>query len=158
MNPIHDLEGVISKTKLLPHIYKKAGYAFLALTLVVPFALFYSKYFINWKAMDKVDAINWSLTSLYYPIAIGLALILFSREKNEDEMVNLIRFRSFVYGVYLFAVAMLVNPFIGIVMTYFNHPMFSKVTTNSISALTILLSGILIVFRIQLFVARNPSE
>ncbi len=98
------------KNFLLPHGWKYAGfgltfmgvlsfilYEWFGFKLKIPVFAFYSRYFRT-KVFETIKTpFADELTLLL--IITGLALIVFSRERDETEMINLIRIRSLTKAV-----------------------------------------------------------
>ncbi len=95
--------------KFLSNHYRKYGVAMLVLALPIWMVMIWSVR-ENWPEFYKLYLEQWSLEVFHYPITIGLALLVFSKDKVEDEMVQLLRLKSFVHGVYLMIVLSLSWP------------------------------------------------
>lgn len=104
-------QGVI-EIRLLPHRYKKAGYWVLIAGL--PVALGITAILVVSDILPGSRAFfdEWNYPIVYYPCVIGLSLLNFSEEKQEDEMVQNLRYKSFMSGVCFLVIALLSLPFI----------------------------------------------
>ncbi len=148
----------LESMKLLPYSYKKYGYIFLILSL--PIGLGFTWLLETVLAIENTNAFEatWGLTILHYPIAIGLALVVFSKEKLEDEMMQTLRYKSFVYGVYMFAFAILAFPFLSnIINMIIGRPFQLKDIGGQIATLNLLLFCILAVFRVRVFMEKSRA-
>ena len=149
---IESLESI----KLLPYSYKRYGYIVLVLSVPIALGIIYSVNSIwvieNRKAFWGESPIIIFFNSL---IAIGLSLLVFSKEKIEDEMVRALRFKSFLYGVYMFVIAILAFPlFSNITILVTGAPMQLK-DLGGHAALNLLLLGVLITFRVRMLLERK---
>lgn len=104
------MEDSFADHLLLPYFYKKLGYGLLVLAL--PLGLGAFTIFKSFYPTEDADTSfqEWGISILHYPFSIALGLIIFSREKQEDEMVKNIRYKSFVKGVYYLLIAILLLP------------------------------------------------
>jgi hypothetical protein len=105
------MEKVLFQVKLLPNKYKKFGVATLMAGLPLAFGIIFI--LLELKIITNARSFfdTWSNAVLYYPIIIGLALLNFSEEKQEDEMVQNLRYKAFMNGVFYLVVALLWLPF-----------------------------------------------
>ncbi|GGG31554.1 hypothetical protein GCM10011323_38670 [Pontibacter amylolyticus] len=96
--------------KLLPYRYKR--YGLWVLIAGVPFMTLLTFVLISIGLIPRNDAFfdEWSKPIIYYPIIIGLALLNFSEEKEEDEMVQHVRYQAFMTGVLYLIVGLLLLP------------------------------------------------
>lgn len=94
---------------LFPHVFRKTGWWIVAALGTFLLALqtdagqqyFYGNQDRNTKmfvVMDHTDAI---VNMLIIGFAIGLLLIAFSREKQEDEMIRKLRWQALQWSVYI---------------------------------------------------------
>lgn len=104
------MKELLPQVKLLPNRFKRYGLWVLiagmpALTLLT-FAL------LSIGLIPRSDAFfdEWSHPIVYYPIIIGLALLNFSEEREEDEMVQHLRYQAFMTGVLYLIVGILMLP------------------------------------------------
>ncbi|NDK56789.1 hypothetical protein [Pontibacter fetidus] len=102
--------------QLLPYRYKKYGVWVLIAGLPVVGALVYMlvKTGVVSDTRSFFDA--WNETMVYYPIITGMALLVFSKEKQEDEMVQHLRYKAFVSGVFFLVMAILWLPVFSIIV------------------------------------------
>jgi cytochrome bd-type quinol oxidase subunit 2 len=99
---------------------------------------------------------SWVLIIAHYPISIALILLNFSKEKQEDEMVQFIRSQSFVKAVRVFAIGLLLYPFISILSrSVQGKPVGIADLGGMLAVLNLLLTYTYILFRINLNQARK---
>lgn len=103
-------QGVI-EIKLLPYRYKKIGFWMLLLALPLVFVFVFLLLATGSIASSKAFFSEWNYPMVYYPIIVALALFIFSKERQEDEMVQSLRYKSFVSGVCFLVMALLLLPF-----------------------------------------------
>jgi hypothetical protein len=96
---------------LLPYKYKKIGVWVLLAGVPVIAAVLIALFSAGIITERKAFFDEWTYPLVYYPIIIGLAFLNFSEEKQEDEMVQNLRYRSFVSGVFFLVIALLCLPF-----------------------------------------------
>ena len=145
--------------KLLPYRYKRYGLWVLiagipALTLLT-FAL------ISLGLIPRNDAFfdEWSKPIVYYPIIIGLALLNFSEEKEEDEMVQHLRYQAFMLGVLFLIVGLLMLPlFTNVVRLLEGKAAGMPDVGGMLGALSLLLFYTYIYLRIRLHQVRKALE
>jgi uncharacterized membrane protein len=102
--------------QLLPYRYKKLGYWTLILGLPIVAGIAYLLV-VTGVITDSRSFFNeWNSAMVYYPIIIGLALLIFSQEKQEDEMVQSLRYKAFVSGVFFLVIALLFLPVFSIIV------------------------------------------
>lgn len=90
-------------TYYLPHSFKRLGWVLLGVS-VIPFIVLV----ILIEGLKLLPVSDWAVTVAYlFPtgLTLGLILVISSREKREDEMIRMIRLKSFQYGLF-FAVGM----------------------------------------------------
>ncbi|PKV62584.1 hypothetical protein [Pontibacter ramchanderi] len=104
------MKDVMPQMKLLPYRYKRHG--LWVLIIGIPFMTLITFALITVGLIPKSDAFfdEWSKPIIYYPIIIGLALLNFSEEREEDEMVQHLRYQSFMLGVFYLIVGLLMLP------------------------------------------------
>ncbi|WP_299991078.1 hypothetical protein [uncultured Pontibacter sp.] len=104
------MKEVLPQIKLLPHHYKR--YGVLMLVAGIPLMMLLSILFIGVGAVTdtKTFFAEWNDPMVYYPIIIGLAILNFSEEKEEDEMVQHLRYQAFMTGVFYLIVGILMLP------------------------------------------------
>lgn len=97
---MRDLNG----SYFLPHKYKRLGWAIISLSLLVVaiVGILYNNGFQNFGILEHILG-----PILSYATMIGLTIVISSREKKEDEMIRMIRLKSFQYGLYLTVVVSL---------------------------------------------------
>lgn len=82
----------------LPHHYKKIGWGMIIghIILIIISGL------LDFLGLGIFQTFQYILVPLLpYSVMISLTIVISSREKNEDEMIRLIRLKSFQYGLYL---------------------------------------------------------
>ena len=150
---------MLPQMKLLPYRYKRYGLWVLiagipALTLLT-FAL------ISLGLIPRNDAFfdEWSKPIVYYPIIIGLALLNFSEEKEEDEMVQHLRYQAFMLGVLFLIVGLLMLPlFTNVVRLLEGKAAGMPDVGGMLGALSLLLFYTYIYLRIRLHQVRKALE
>jgi len=90
----------LNSSYFLPHQYKWIGWAILGISLLAVFikGILYN-YSNEFQDLGVFDHILGSILS--YTVMVGLTIVVSSREKQEDEMIRMIRLKSFQYGLYL---------------------------------------------------------
>ena len=150
---IESLESI----KLLPYSYKRYGYIVLILSVPTVLGIIYTVNSIwdieNRKAFWGESPII-ILNSL---IAIGLSLLVFSKEKIEDEMVQALRFKSFVYGVYVLVILILAFPLFSNITNLLTGASMQLKDFSAHAALNLLLFGIAIKFRVRMYLEKKRS-
>lgn len=151
---IESLESI----KLLPYSYKRYGYIVLILSVPTVLGIIYSVNSIwdieNRKAFWGESPIIIFFNSL---IAIGLSLLVFSKEKIEDEMVQALRFKSFVYGVYVFVILILAFPLFSNITNLLTGASMQLKDLSGHAALNLLLFGIAMKFRVRMYLEKKRS-
>lgn len=101
---------MLPQVKLLPYRYKR--YGLWVLMAGIPTLTLLTFALISIELIPRSDAFfdEWSHPIVYYPIIIGLALLNFSEEKEEDEMVQHVRYQAFMTGVFYLIVGLLMLP------------------------------------------------
>lgn len=105
------MKELLPHIKLLPYRYKR--YGLWVLVIGIPAVVLLTFGFIGIGLLSGNDAFfeEWSYPLIHYPIVVGLALLNFSEEKKEDEMVQHIRYQAFMTGVFYLIIALLLLPF-----------------------------------------------
>lgn len=148
----------LESMKLLPYGFKKYGYIVLILSIPIGLGFFWLIKTLFIIETPELFWSAWGLTILHYPIAIGLSLVAFSKEKLEDEMVQALRFKSFVYGVYIFTVAILAFPFLSnLGNLVLGRPFQLKDLGGQPAVLNLLLVCIVAVFRVRMLMEKNRA-
>lgn len=101
---------MLPQVKLLPHRYKR--YGILVLIVGIPLMMLLTLALIGLGIVTdtKTFFTEWNNPMVYYPIIIGLALLNFSQEKEEDEMVRHLRYQAFMNGVFYLIIGILMLP------------------------------------------------
>lgn len=94
---------------LLPHHYRAIGKWIFWLS--VPAVLLITSSLMIAFDLEFAFWDEWGLYLMHLPLSIGLYLVLFSKEKNEDEFYLNLRLRSIARGVILIVVAVALLPF-----------------------------------------------
>jgi len=89
----------ITSSYFLPNRFKKIGWLLIAIHLSIILALLFLIEILNVLQITNTAMIIVELWG--YTLMIGLVLVISSREKEEDELIRLIRLQSFQYGLYL---------------------------------------------------------
>ena len=95
---------------LLPNRYKKYGRRVLVLGIPVVLSIFS---LVVFQIDSRVFIEYWDEFGgylLHIPLSLGLFWILFSHEKEEDEMYHLIRLKAMFHGIRFIFVAILMLP------------------------------------------------
>lgn len=147
----------IESITLLPNTYKKFGYIVLILVLPFSFGLVYLIKAVYGSTAYQNFFNEWFLFTVHYMIAIGLSLVVFSKEKQEDEMIHSLRFKSFVYGTYIFVVACLFFPVLSNLGNLLKGESLAlkELGGAGIGALNMLLLCVLMVFRLRIYLEKK---
>lgn len=113
------LDASLDRVKLLHHRYRKVGYVLLISILPLLIAALVLMKEL-WSDFSNPYTVGLPLIVFQYSITVSLIFLVFTKEKVEDEMIQLMRFKSFVHGVYLLIVIALMFPFLSVV----NHLIF----------------------------------
>ncbi|MDO6392359.1 hypothetical protein Q4E40_19650 [Pontibacter sp. BT731] len=105
------MKEMLPEVKLLPYRYKRYGVWVLIIGIPVMALLSMALLSVGLITDRQSFFAEWSYLMVYYPIIIGLALLNFSKEKDEDEMVQHLRYQAFMNGVYYLIVGILMLPF-----------------------------------------------
>lgn len=135
----------VNTSYLLPHRYKRIGWGVIG--------IFFVLYVITDYGFDY-GMLNWFKGIHGTILMIGLTLVITSREEKEDEMIRLIRLKSFQYGLYttvLIEVVGMVLGFIGIVRLPFPP-------INAFGEINGVLILILIIYQFNLYRLRSDEE
>jgi cytochrome bd-type quinol oxidase subunit 2 len=136
---------------LLPYQFRTVGLFVFIIGFPLAVAILGSLKMFN-ISLDK----SWVLIIAHYPISIALILLNFSKEKQEDEMVQFIRSQSFVKAVRVFAIGLLLYPFISILSrSVQGRPIGIADLGGMLAVLNLLLTYTYILFRINLNQARK---
>lgn len=153
------MKEILPQVKLLPNRFKRYGLWVLiagmpALTLLT-FAL------LSIGLIPRSDAFfdEWSHPIVYYPIIIGLALLNFSEEREEDEMVQHLRYQAFMLGVFYLIVGLLMLPlFTNIIRLLEGRAIGMPDVNGMLGTLALLLTYTYISFRYKLHQTRKALE
>lgn len=104
-------DPILNPVKLFQYRYKKLGYTLLILTIPISIGILAMIKWL-WSDVFALYKEQWGLLIFQYLLILSLIFLVFSKEKIEDEMIQLIRFKSFVHGVYLLIVVALMFPFL----------------------------------------------
>ncbi|MCP2045706.1 hypothetical protein [Pontibacter sp. HSC-36F09] len=153
------MKEVMPPIKLLPYRYKR--YGLWVLITGIPIVTLLTFALISLGLIPRNDAFfdEWSKPIIYYPIIIGLALLNFSKEKEEDEMVQHVRYQSFMTGVLYLIVGLLMLPlFTNIVRLLEGRAIGMPDVGGMLGALALLLFYTYIYLRIRLHHIRKALE
>jgi hypothetical protein len=90
----------LNSSYFLPHHYKRIGWAIIVIHLLL-IAIAYILHDLM-GMRNFLGGLEYLLFPLlHYTVMIGLTIVISSREEKEDEMIRLIRLKSFQYGLYL---------------------------------------------------------
>jgi hypothetical protein len=149
----------IFQIRLLPNKYKKIGIWMLVAGLPVAAGIISVLLKTGVIAEPKSFFEEWNYPLVYYPIIIGLAFLAFSEEKQEDEMVQQLRYKAFMSGVYFLVMGLLLLPFYSNLYTLLvNGSMKMPDVGGMLGALTLLLAYICISFKYNLHHTRKALE
>ena len=149
----------LNSSYFLPHRYKWIGWAIIGLSLLaVAIKGFLYNYNTEFQDFGVVDHILGSILS--YAVMIGLTILVSSREKQEDEMIRLIRLKSFQYGFYLTVFLSLLFFLISIVDNGFNAFRFITTSTkiDMYFGINATLVFIVAIYQFKLFRLKNDEE
>jgi hypothetical protein len=107
MNPFKkslDVDGSF----LLAHRYRRVGVG--VCILGIPMVLLLNSALLLVFNLDPAYWDEWGLYMMHAPVSLGLYLILFSQEKQEDELYLNLRLRSLAYGVHAIIVTVALLP------------------------------------------------
>jgi hypothetical protein len=145
------IELIMKEIELMSYKWRRIGVALLILGTPVAFGSLMAL-----KSQGIAVPSEWFASIFHYPISIGLIILTFSREKIEDEMVQLIRYQSFMRGVKILAIALLLLPFFTNLFRWMQGKPYGLADLGGMLAvLNLLLGYIFLIFRINLFLARK---
>lgn len=98
----------VDESFLLAHRYRRVGMG--VCILGIPVILLINRMFLSVFNFDPTYWDEWGLYMMHIPLSLGLYLILFSREKQEDELYLNLRLRSLAYGVHAIIVTVALLP------------------------------------------------
>ncbi|MEJ8758626.1 hypothetical protein WG947_16545 [Pontibacter sp. H259] len=151
-------EGIL-QIKLLPAKYKKLGLWILIAGLPVIANMIAVLVATGIITNSRSFFEEWSYPLVYYPIIIGLAILNFSEEKQEDEMVQTLRYKSFVSGVWFLVIGLLLLPFYSNLYTLLMSQSVKMPDVGGmLGALTLLLVYIYVSFKYNLHHTRRALE
>lgn len=153
------MEKGILQIRLLPARYKKVGLWILVAGLPVVAGIIKALLATGIITDARSFFEEWNYPLVYYPIIIGLAILNFSEEKYEDEMVQNLRYKSFVSGVCFLVVGLLMLPFYS---NLYNLLVSRSIKMSDVGgmlgALTLLLVYIYASFKYNLYHTRKALE
>ncbi|MDX5417843.1 MAG: hypothetical protein LPK09_01410 [Hymenobacteraceae bacterium] len=153
------MKELLPQVKLLPHRYKR--YGVLVLLAGIPLMMLLSVAILELGIVTEKKSFfdEWSYPMVYYPIIIGLALLNFSEEKQEDEMVQHLRHQAFMTGVFYLIVGLLMLPVFTNALELVRGREFGMPDVGGmLGALTLLLFYTYSYFRIKLHQVRKELE
>lgn len=149
----------INSSYFLPHRYKWIGWTIIGLCLLtVAIKGILYNYSPVFQDLGVVGHIIGSVLS--YAVMIGLTILVSSREKKEDEMIRLIRLKSFQYGFYLTVFLSLLFFLVGIAESGFNVFRFIAATIqiDMFFGINVTLVFIVAIYQFKLFRLKNDEE
>ena len=148
-------DPILNPVKLFQYRYKKLGYTLFILTIPISIGVIA---IIKGLWPDVFDLYKGKLKVLIFEDLITLSLIflVFSKEKIEDEMIQLMRFKSFVHGVYLLIVIVLIFPLLSLVNNLIFDTPFQIIIAGDFNvSLIFLLFYIFISMRARIFIEKK---
>ena len=151
------IEVILDRVKFFHHQYKKVGYVLLILTLPFSIAVLVMMKEL-WPDFSNLYKGKLPLLVIQYPITLSLIFLVFSKEKVEDEMIQLMRFKSFVHGVYLLIVIALMFPFLSLINNLIFDTPFQIVAGDFHTSVNFLLFYIFISMRARIFLENRKLK
>lgn len=149
----------LNNSYFLPHRYKKIGWAIIGVHLLL-IALLYVLHLIGFQNFGGIEHLLFPL--LHYTVMIGLTIVISSREEKEDEMIRMIRLKSFQYGLYLTVfvslVLLVVRFFVFNIAGPFDISLPVINGINVISGINATLIYIVAIYQFKLFNLKNDEE
>lgn len=153
----------IETSYYLPHRFKFIGWGLILLHLLVIVVLIL---LVDILQVLSVSNISYGHVIVYlfkYTIMIGLAMVISSREKQEDEMIRLIRLKSFQYGLYFAVFISILFPFLKVFLMeidvmidgFWIYPSALLTGLDTISAI---LLYIVVIYQFKLYRLRSDEE
>ncbi|MHC2990070.1 hypothetical protein OB13_00115 [Pontibacter sp. HJ8] len=153
------MKELFPATTLLPHRYKRVGYGTLIAGLPVMAGLSFMLIKSGLVTDSRAFFAEWTYPMVYYPLIIGLALLNFSEEREEDEMVLALRYQSFVTGVFYLVMGLLWLPFFSNIAGLLSgHALRMPDVGGMLGALALLLGYTYASFRYRLYRTRRALE
>jgi len=149
----------LNSSYFLPHRYKWIGWAIISISLLaVAIKGILYNYSTEFQDLGVVDHIIGSILS--YTVMIGLTILVSSREKQEDEMIRMIRLKSFQYGFYLTVFLSLLFFLISIVDSGLNAFSFITATMqiDMFFGINATLVFIVAIYQFKLYRLKNDEE
>ena len=149
----------LNSSYFLPYRYKWIGWAIIGLSLLAVAAkgILYN-YNTDFQDFGVFDHIIGSILS--YAVMVGLTILVSSREKQEDEMIRLVRLKSFQYGLYLTVFLSLLLFLLSIAESGFNAISFIEATLkiDMFFGINATLVFIVAIYQFKLFRLKNDEE
>lgn len=149
----------LNSSYFLPHRYKWIGWTIIGLSLLaVTIKGILYNYNTEFQDLGVLDHIIGSILS--YAVMIGLTILVSSREKQEDEMIRMIRLKSFQYGLYLTVFLSLLFFLISIANSGLNAFSFISATMkiDMFFGINATLVFIVAIYQFKLFRLKNDEE
>ena len=140
----------LNTSYFLPHRYKRIGWIIIGIDLLL-IALLYILHLVG---VRNFGGIVFVFPLLHYTAMIGLAIVISSREKKEDEMIRMIRLKSFQYGLYLTVFVSLVLFLLSITSNQ-NLRLSNLIGVGGIDATLIYIA---VIYQFKLFTLKNDEE
>ena len=149
----------LNSSYFLPHRYKWIGWAIICISILAILikGIVYN-YGNEFQDLGVADHILGSILS--YAMMIGLTIVVSSREKQEDEMIRLIRLKSFQYGLYLTVFLSLLFFLVSFVNNGFNIYSFIMAAQRGdmLFGVNATLFYIVAIYQFKLFRLKNDEE
>ncbi len=139
----------LNTSYFLPHRYKRVGWAIIGIHVLL-IALTY----ILDQAGVRTGLEHLLLPLLNYTVMIGLTIVISSREEKEDEMIRLVRLKSFQYGLYLTVFVAVVMIILRIIGPY----NFEMPRVRRMGGINAMLIFIIAIYQFNLFKLRSDEE
>ncbi|WP_299825865.1 hypothetical protein [uncultured Pontibacter sp.] len=153
------MEDQLYHVRLLPYKYKQTGKWVLIAGLPVVAGIVYLLKTTGLITNSISFFDKWNDAMVYYPIIIGMALLVFSEEKQEDEMVQNLRYKAFVSGVFFLIMAILWLPVFGSIMALIRGKSIGMPDAGGmLGALFLLLLYTYLSFKYNLYRTRKALE
>lgn len=141
----------LNSSYFLPHRYKKIGWTIIGIHLLL-IAIMFVLHLIGFQNFGGIE--YFIIHLLHYTVMIGLTIVISSREEKEDEMIRMVRLKSFQYGLYLTVFVSLVLFVLSIAS---NHDLRLSQLVG-IGGINATLIYIVAIYQFKLFNLKNDEE
>lgn len=141
----------LNSSYFLPHRYKRVGWAIIGIHLLL-IVILYVLHWVGFRNFGGIEHLIFPL--LHYTVMIGLTIVISSREEKEDEMIRMVRLKSFQYGLYFTVFVSLVLFVLSIAG---NHDLRLSQLVG-IGGINATLIYIVVIYQFKLFNLRNDEE